>query len=42
MNIIKLMMSYIFMTNLFRDTNVNIIFYISGQIYNLLTSRNVR
>jgi hypothetical protein len=35
-------MSHIFMTNLFRDTNVNIIFYIFGQTYNLLTSQNAR
>jgi hypothetical protein len=35
-------MSYIVITNLFTDTNVNIIFHISGQSYNLLTPRNVR
>jgi hypothetical protein len=35
-------MSYIVITNLLTDTNVNIIFHISGQSYNLLTPRNVR
>jgi hypothetical protein len=35
-------MSYIVITNLFTDTNVNIIFHISGQSYNLLTPQNVR
>jgi hypothetical protein len=35
-------MLYIVITNLFTDTNINIIFHISGQSYNLLTPRNVR